>query len=136
MILTGLARIGRDAELRHTPNGHAVIELSLAFNYGKKGADGNRAAQWINASLWGKRAEALEAHLRKGQLVSVVLTDPRIETYTTRDGRDGAKLVADVQDIEFAGGRRDEGSPAPRSQAPAPAAAPGPVDDLADDIPF
>jgi single-strand DNA-binding protein len=134
MILTGVARIGRDAELRHTPSGHAVADLSLVFNYGKKGADGFRPSQWISASLWGKRAESLVQYLTKGQMVSVVLNEPRIETYETRDGRAGAKLVADVMDLEFAGGKREDGAAAPR---PAPAAAaPNPIDDMDSDIPF
>ena len=55
----GLARIGRDVELRTTQSGETVAGLSLAFSFGKKGADGKRPTQWVDASLWGKRAEAL-----------------------------------------------------------------------------
>ena len=39
----GMARLGRDAELRYTPNGDAVCNLSLAFSYGKKDDSGRRA---------------------------------------------------------------------------------------------
>ena len=78
MILTGLARLGRDATLRRTPQGDAVLEMALAFNYGAKDGSGNRPTQWIDATLWGKRAEALAQHLTKGSAVDVVITEPHI----------------------------------------------------------
>lgn len=139
MILTALARLGKDAETRFTPNGDAVANLALAINYGRKGDDGNRPTQWIDASLWGKRVESLAPHLTKGKLLFVVLEEPHIETYQGKNGP-GAKLVARVLNLEFAGG--GEGSSAPRQaaqqaqakpqqsrQAPAP-------DPFDDDIPF
>lgn len=105
MILTGIARIGRDAEIRYTPNGDAVCNLSLAFAYGQRPKDGGyRPSQWIDASLWGKRAESLGSYLTKGTMVSVVLEDPHIEEFDTRDGRRGAKLAARVAALEFVGG--------------------------------
>ena len=65
--ITGAFRLGRDAELRYTPGkNEPVINLALAFNWGQKGEDGNRPSQWIEASLWGKRAEALAPYLLKG----------------------------------------------------------------------
>jgi len=56
----GLARIGRDAEIRFTPGGEAVAGLSLAFTYRVKG---EKCTQWVDGSLWGKRAEALAPYL-------------------------------------------------------------------------
>ena len=144
MILSGLARIGRDAEVRFTQGGDAVCGLSLAFNYGQKGQDGNKPSQWIDASLWGKRAEAMAPYLKKGGLVSVVLSDPHIETYQGKNG-EGHKLAAKVLEIEFAGGKcDDEGSkPKPRSasrqamdsQRPISGGASG-FDDMDSDLPF
>lgn len=143
MILTGLARLGRDADVRFTAGGEPVASLALAFSYGKKGDDGNRPAQWVDAALWGKRAEALSPYLQKGSLVSVVLSDPHIEVYTDRAGGERSKLVARVLDIELAGGRQggqqsggnaqySEQKPANNAQQPAPAS----YNDFDDDIPF
>ena len=139
MILTGLARIGRDVEVHYTPGGNAVANMSLAFNYGKKDG-GTRPSQWIEASLWGKRAELLAQYLLKGTQVDVVLDEPHIEEYEGKNGK-GSKLVARVLGIEFAGSRRDsESEPSQRSE---PAAQPSPrgggasgFDDMDDDIPF
>lgn len=124
MILTGLARIGKDAELRYTSNNEPVCTISLAYNYGRKGDDGKRPTQWIEAVLWGKRAESLAPYLLKGKQVDVVLEEPHIETFEGRNGT-GHKLVGRVLSIEFASdGRRQDGqqqsAPAPQRQAPAP----------------
>lgn len=137
----GLARIGRDVEVRYTPGGDAVASISLAFAYGRKGEDGKRPTQWVDAALWGKRAEALAPYLLKGGLVAVTLEEVHIETFQGSNGP-GHKLVGKVLDIELAGGG-DKPAAAPRpapAPARAPARAPAPTgsgfDDMDDDIPF
>ena len=106
--LIGLARVGRDVELRYTGNGDAVSNVSLAFNYGRKGEDGKRPTQWVDASLWNKRAEALTEYLLSGTQVFVVIDDVHIETYETRDGGTGSKMVGTISSLEFASsGNRD-----------------------------
>lgn len=140
--ITGVFRIGKDAELRDTASG-PVINLALASNYGKKGSDGSRPTQWVEASLWGKRAESLEQYLTKGQQIYATISDPHIETYQKRDGGEGVKLVGMIADLELVGGKpsgdrearsaREERS-ARRPQPPAPKS--NSFDDMDDDIPF
>lgn len=135
--ITGVFRIGRDAEVRHTPKGDAVAQLSLAYNHGKKGQDGNRQSQWIDAAIWGKRAEALAQYLLKGQQVYAVLSDPHIQTYEGKNGQ-GVKLVATVLEIELIAGQRPQESQPQRQERPraAPAPAPSGFDDMDSDVPF
>lgn len=146
MKTIGLARLGRDAEIRYTPGGDPVCNLSLAVNYGMKGEDGNRPTQWIDASLWGKQAEALVQYLVKGSVHCFALSDVHIEPFTRGDGSAGTKLAARVDSVEL-GPRKDaaqDGSaPAPARQAapaggaPRPAPKPAPnFSDMDDDIPF
>ena len=137
----GLARLGRDAELRTTSQGESVATLALAFSYGRKGSDGNRPTQWVDAALWGKRAEALAPYLTKGGLVSVSLEDVHIETFEGKNGP-GHKLAARVVDVELASPKQasaaapaPQRAPAPRP-APAPSAGSGFEDDPDGDVPF
>lgn len=104
----GLARIGKDAELRYSPNGTAVCNLSLAVVYGMKQQDGNRPTQWIDAAMWGKQAEALAQYMVKGSSHCFTLDDVHIETFQRNDGSTGTKLVARVTDVEL-GPRVDNG---------------------------
>ena len=110
MIITALARLGRDPELRYLASGDPVMNLALAVNYGKK-VDGKRPTQWIDAALFGKRAESLAPYLSKGSLVFVVIDEPHIETYQGKNGP-GAKLVGRVSSLEFAGGGDTKEEPA------------------------
>lgn len=133
----GLARLGRDAELRTTSNGDTVATLALAFTRRVKG---EKLTQWVDGALWGKRAKSLAPYLLKGGLVAVTLEDVHIETFTSQKG-DGHKLAGRVIDVELAGGGERTAAPAPR-QAPAPRPAPATApmgsgfDDLDSDIPF
>lgn len=158
MILSGVARLGADAVVRYLADGQAVANLSLAFNYGKKGKDGYRPTTWVDASLWGKLAEALEQYLLKGKQVSVTCDDIRVETYQKREGGNGFSLRGNVRMIELVGSapdREGDAQPRPDPAKPSaqdardyqrgkdgdeppttPAGKPGAFDDFEDDIPF
>jgi len=135
----GLAKIGRDAELRRTAGGEAVCSLSLAFNYGRKGEDGKQPTQWVEGALWGKRAEALAQYMVKGQSVMVTLQDVHIEQFTKSDQTTGVKLTGRVSDIAFAGPapqRQEAPPPPPPKPRPAPAPTGSGFDDMDSEIPF
>lgn len=127
MNLTGVARLGRDAELR-TAGQQSVTSLSLAYNYGRKDEQGNKPTQWVEADLWGKQAEALAPYLLKGKQVFVVVDEIHNEQFQTRDGGTGTKLKGRIISIELVGGQATGGAaapaPAPRAAAPAPKPAP------------
>lgn len=136
--LTGLFTLGRDAETRVTGSGTTVVQLAVAYNYGRKGDDGKKPSQWVRASMFGKQAEALAPHLTKGKQVSLVIRDLHIATFQKQDGSTGTSLegVADFDD--FARGIKQD-APAPRpAPPPPPAAAQGSgFDDMGgDEIPF
>lgn len=140
MQLIGLARLGHDASLRYTADGKPVANLSLAFNYGLRDQQGNRPTQWIEASLWGDRAEKLKDYLTKGTLIMVSLDDPHIESYDKRDGTQGVKMVARVNAIEFTGRAADakpnDAPAAPARSAAAQKPSTGGIQEMQDDIPF
>lgn len=148
-MLTELCRLGADAELKYTPNGDAVAELSLAYEVRVKG---DNKTQWIKASLWGKRAESTAQHLTKGKLLFVTMESPMIREYTKADQSTGFSLVSRIIDFKFAGGQSDQ-RPAPAQSAPqqdyrghsgsnqphppsTPQQQPAGFDSFDDDIPF
>lgn len=141
--IIGAFRIGRDAELRYLTNGDAVCNLALAADYGRKDESGKRPTQWVEASIFGKRAEALAPYLLKGQQVYAVMGDPHIQTYEGKNGQ-GHKLVARVLEIELVGGRPQGEAPRQQAQAraqqpqsrPAPAKPSSGFDDIEGDCPF
>lgn len=136
--LIGLARLGRDCELRTTQSGDAVANLSLAMDY-RNGRE--KATQWVDGALYGRQAETLAQYLVKGKLVCVTLDDVHIEEFQRRDGTEGTKLVGRVSKLELAGGGRDDGertAPPAQRQAPKPApkASADAFSDMDDEVPF
>ena len=107
MKAQGLARIRKDAEVRFTPGGTAVANVSLAFTYGKKGEDGKRPTQWVDASIWGQRAEPMAPYLLKGKQIVAYLEDVHLQTYTKGDGTQNTKMVARLADLEFVSDNSD-----------------------------
>lgn len=101
-MFTEFGRIGRDAVVRYTPGGTAVANIALAYNYGRKGDDGQKPTQWIEIAVWGKQAEALAQYMTKGKQVYVSVKDLRVETFTKNDGTQSSKLVGDLVEIKFA----------------------------------
>lgn len=137
MKAQGLARIGKDAEVRYTPGSTAVANVSLAFTYGKKGDDGKRPTQWVDASLWGQRAEGMAPYLLKGKQIVAYLEDVHLQTYTKGDGTQNTKMVARLADLEFISDNSDH-KPTQKQQSALqskPAQGSG-FDDFPDDIEF
>jgi len=140
--MIGVARLGKDVVVRDAGETR-VANLALAFNYGKKDDDGKRPTQWVDASLWGDRADALAEYLTKGTSVFVILSDVHVEMKEL-DGGTRAFLKGRVDSIEFAGSSKKSddngGSEKPAKAAPkkeAPKKAEPAKDNFEDDdIPF
>ena len=129
---SGIFRISRDPEMRYMPNGDGVLSLAVVSNYGKKGQDGNRPSQWVDAALFGKRAESLQPYLAKGNQVYLVINDLHIESFQKKDGTTASSLRGVIGDIELVGGRGE-----PRVEAVSkPKQALSASNDFDDDVPF
>lgn len=138
-FITVTGNLGRDAEKRVLQDGSSVLSFSVADS--SQGKD--KPALWWNCGLFGKRADALEQYMRKGQQVTVVGQVTERE-YTDKDGTQKKAFSVRVTDVALQGGKRDDDSGtsyAPKSQsaerpAAAQAARSAPDDDLDGDIPF
>ena len=87
VILIG--NLGADPELKYTPNGAAVANLSLATIDTWKDNDGNKQerTEWHRVIIWKKLAEITAEYLKKG---SKVYFEGRLQTRSWED-KDGVK---------------------------------------------
>lgn len=123
-ILTIAGNVGKDAVLRRTQGGDAVLGFSLAVDNGKDRNGNRRDSTWYDCSIWGKRAESLERHITKGS--KLVLTGRP----TTREHNGKAYLGISVDDLTFmGGGSAGNGQSSGGYDSP-------PARDLEDSIPF
>ena len=100
----------RDAELRYSEGGVAILSFGLAFNDRRKRKDGDEwedVANFIDCVLFGNRAEALEPYLLKGTKVCL---DGKLRwgQWETDDGDKRSKIELIVNEIEFMAPRRDD----------------------------
>lgn len=105
-----LGNTGRDVELRYTPQGVAVASFSVASNTVRNSPEGQqKKTDWFNVTAFGRQAETLARHLKKG---SQILVRGRLtfNPWLSRDGE--ARVSADValQDFDFAGGANHVGA--------------------------
>ena len=71
IIIVG--NLGRDPEMRYTPSGQPVTNLSVATNRKWTSADGAPGEEtiWFRVTAWGKLGETCNQYLVKGQQVLV-----------------------------------------------------------------
>lgn len=95
-----LCNIGQDSMVRYTPQGKAVTTVSCAYTVG---FGANKKTQWIDAELWGERAEKLVGKLTKGRQVLLTADDVNIDEFPKSDSTTGYKLKCRVIDFDFIG---------------------------------
>ena len=86
-----LGNLGKDPEVRYTPAGTPVAQMSLATSYRVKGNDGNfeDRTEWHIVVLWNRLAEIAGEYLKKG---SKVYIDGRNQTRSWDDKTTGQKV--------------------------------------------
>lgn len=109
IILIG--NLGRDPELRYTPQGDAVCDFSIAVNDRKKDKSGEMQefVTWFRITLWRRMAENASKYLTKGKQVYIE-GRLQVDEWQDRDGKDRYTLSVTATDMHFLGGARDEGS--------------------------
>lgn len=116
--LTG--RLVNDAEMRYSANAQAIVKFALACSGYRKGGE---VTHFFDCVGFGKRAEALEKHAKKGSGVWIVgkLVQDRWQDKETRAKRSKVEIV--MEDWGFTGGRDTENKGAE-------------MEGLTDDMPF
>ena len=138
VILIG--NLGADPEVKYTPSGVAVANISLATSESWTDRNGERQerTEWHRLVLWRKVAEIAGQYLKKG---SKIYVEGRLQTRSWDDqsGQKRYTTEIDVRDMQMldsrgeaadAGGRMS-GDPGPAAAQPPPAGG-----DEDDDLPF
>ena len=156
VIIVG--NLGRDPEVRYTPNGGAVCNVSVATTRAwknKESGDKNEETEWHRVVFYDRLAEIAGEYLKKGRSVYV---EGRLQTrkWTDKDGAEKYSTEIIANEMQMLGGREGMGGPGPSDdgggggyeQRSAPAArpagaaanrpaakSPSGVSDMDDDIP-
>lgn len=108
VVISG--NLTRDAELRTTGGGMAVLQIGVAVNDRRKDP---QTGEWkdfpnfIDCVMFGSRAESIARYLTKG--TKVMIEGKLRWSSWEREGQKRSKIEVIVDDIEFAGPRQDGG---------------------------
>jgi len=143
-----IGNLGRDPEMRYTPNGRPVTQFNVAVNQSTKNQQTGEWVEetdWFRVSVWGDRAERAAENLRKGNRVFV---EGRFKTreFEGRDGQKRTSLEITADSVVNLEKRTREDGDGGQFAAPVPSGAPagdssgprgGGMDDPdLDDLPF
>lgn len=152
VILIG--NVGADPEIRYTPNGNPITNITLATSESwkdKQSGQLQERTEWHRVVFFGRLAEIAAEYLRKGSQVYVEGT-LRTRKWQGQDGQDRhtAEVIVDISGtMQLLGGRGDN-EPSSNQQSgkqpagqtrrptqPQPSTQPAPdYDSFDDDIPF
>ena len=120
MKLFGIARLGRDAEIRHTASGKQVARLRWHTTTARRAKTAKSRRNGYRHRFGANRPHACSL-TDQGHRAFVTLRDVHVEP---GHGDYGPRLVGTVADVEFVPKQRDSNTapanPAPRKPAPAP----------------
>jgi single-strand DNA-binding protein len=123
IVLVG--NLGREPEMRYTPDGTPVTSFSIATNEKWAGRDGEQQERttWWRITAWRRLAETCNQYLSKGSQVLVegrMNPDPETggpRVFTRNDGTAGASYEVTALTVKFLGGRGEgAGFGAPRDE--------------------
>ncbi|MBK9020618.1 MAG: single-stranded DNA-binding protein [Sulfuritalea sp.] len=148
VIIVG--NLGRDPEVRYTPNGDSITNVTIATtDTWKDKATGEKkeATEWHRVVFFGKLAEIAGQYLKKGRQVYVEGA-LRTRKWTDKEGQERYTTEIVANEMKMLGSRegmsdappRESGGGAGGGGGNRPAAAPQPAggnfNDFEDDIPF
>lgn len=116
-----MGRLTADPELKHTPNGVAVVSFCIAVNRRFK----DQQADFINCVAWRQTAEFICKYFGKGQMIAL---EGSIQTrnYTDQDGNKRNATEVLVENASFCESKKNENNSRPSPSTAAPAAAVSP----------
>ena len=111
VIIAG--HLGRDPEMRYTPDGTPVTNFSVATSRRWTGQDGtsHKRTTWFRVTVWRRQAETCNEYLQKGRAVLVegeMNPDPETggpRIWTGNDGIARASYELTARTVRFLGGR-------------------------------
>jgi single-strand DNA-binding protein len=108
--VTLVGRLTRDVELKYSTSGTAIARFSLANTQSRK-----QGEQWVEEGhffdcvMFGRRADALQRYLLKGQQIGILGTLQQSRWQDKQTGQNRSKVEILVDDIQLLGGKSNGG---------------------------
>lgn len=138
--VTLIGNLGKEPEVRHTPNGNAICNITIATSRNwkdKTSGEKVEETEWHRVVFYDRLAEVAGEYLKKGRPVYI---EGRLKTrkYQNKEGQDVYTTEVIAENMQLLG-RRDDGEELTRRAEPTSAPKPasdGGFNDMDDDVPF
>lgn len=109
--------LGRDPEMRYTPQGTSVANFSIATTEKRKdkSGDNQEVTTWFRVTAWGKLADLASQYLAKGKQVYIE-GRLRQDEYTDKDGNKRTSLEVNASDMQFLDRKSEQSQDHPASE--------------------
>lgn len=116
VIIVG--NLGKDPEMRHTPQGQAVTNFSVATSesWNDKSGQKQERTEWHRVVVWGKLGELCSKYLTKGRQVYL---EGKLQTRQWEDKEGQKRYTTEViaTTVQFLGGAAGAGAGATRGES-------------------
>lgn len=108
-----IGRVGGDIELRYTPSGKAVVQLTLAVD---DGWGENKKTAWIGVTIWGATAELAKKAVRKGDRLGIAGRLSQEEWDDKETGKKQRKTKVTCESMDLLEPKRDDAAQSRHSE--------------------
>ena len=112
-VVAIVGRLVREAEVKYTSSGAAMVRFSIAVNRNRRMNDGswNEEPSYFDCLYAGKSAENVSQYLEKGRQVAIQ-GELRQNRWTDQEGQTRSRVEIFVNTLTFiGGGQRDSNAP-------------------------
>lgn len=95
-----MGRLTRDPEKRYTRDNQSVANFTLAIDRGRPGPNGERQADFIDCTAWGRQADFVDQWFTKGML-AIVVGRIQSSSYEDRNGNKRTKIAINCDEVQF-----------------------------------
>ena len=124
-VVAIMGRLAADPQLRQTTTGKNVASFRIACDRGRRDANGQSQADWLDVVAWDRTAEFVCKYFQKGSLIAI---DGRLQSrqYQDKNGNNRTAIEIVANNVNFAAPKSANAAPMGDAGYGAPTAAPAP----------
>ena len=106
-VVAIMGRLAADPQLRQTTTGKNVASFRIACDRGRRDANGQSQADWLDVVAWDRTAEFVCKYFQKGSLIAI---DGRLQSrsYQDKNGNNRTKVEVVASNVSFCGSKAAE----------------------------
>ena len=122
-VVAIMGRLAADPQLRQTTTGKNVASFRIACDRGRRDANGQSQADWLDVVAWDRTAEFVCKYFQKGSLIAI---DGRLQSrsYQDKNGNNRTAIEIVANNVNFAAPKSANAAPMGDAGYGAPTAAP------------